>query len=180
MKVNRIFLIGMILSLSLVATFALAQMAPRMHSDGNSMGPCRMNSVPDDVKLSYSQRAQILKIQNTYTPRLSEINALIRDLNVAISNEKSKQSPNQTKLDSLIKQRDQAFSNLNDIHSRINKEVSSILTEKQKSYFGEEFFGSCRLMSSNGGQSYSSVGSNFGGMGYHSDAMGCFGTCEWR
>lgn len=135
MKANSLVVLAVALAALLVAAVVFAQQTG--YGWGGHMGMGHMwSNAPEDVRLSEAQLEKIDRIRDSYAKQFAAVRDEVRDLNVAIANELSKDEPNSAKLKSLREQRVIAYEKLDNLQDRMHKEIDNVLTEKQREYYG--------------------------------------------
>ncbi|MBZ0273657.1 periplasmic heavy metal sensor [bacterium] len=137
---------------------------------GQGMGNSHA-AVPDDARLSGDQQTTIDKIQKNYKGRFDSLNSRIDDANTTLDTELAKSEPNLAKIKDLRKQRADMIAEMESLRVQMNVEVKKVLSEVQRSYYGDYAFCPCGMRGhSQGMHSGNSNAPTHGG--YYCDGWG--------
>jgi len=123
-------------------------------------GPGTRNShaaVPDDARLSADQQAAIDGIRSNYRKPFDSLRARIADADSALDTELAKPEPDLAKIKNLRKQRADLIAETDSLRDKMDAEVKKVLSERQRSYYGNYAFCPC---------GWNRSGNNCGGWGW--------------
>jgi len=171
-KMNKVFLAVFVMIVGLMAHSASAYACDCW---GPWHGPGSWNSraaVPDEARLSVNQQTTIDKIQNNYRDRFDSLRNRLSDANTVLDRELAKSKPEMARIKNLRKQRADLIAEMESLRDQMNAEVKKVLTERQRTYYGDYAFCPCGMHGRSPGMHSGNTNASAHG-GY------CWGDWSW-